>query len=265
MEKLFILDIPIHKVTRKRATKIFLNFCNHKRQKYFTATPNAEILLESLKNSELKKYLQNCQLNVADSVSLLWAAEVLEKKWGIIRAIFELLFLPFRKKKWTALPERVCGSDLFWDICEKVAEKKLKIFLLGAGPGIAVKTQKILEKKFSKIKIVGAMEGSPLKKEDKTMQKKISITQPDIIFVAYGCPKQELWIARNLKKIPSVKVAMGIGGSFDFAVGKIKRAPKLFRTLGLEWLWRLIQEPRKRGKRIFQAVFVFPWIFLKHR
>ena len=79
-----------------------------------------------------------------------------------------------------------------------------------------------------------------------------------------GAPKQEKWIAENLKKMPDVKLAIGVGGSFDFISGKVQRAPEFMRTLGFEWLWRLIIQPW-RIKRIFNAVVVFPWLVLKSR
>ncbi len=249
-----IFSIPITQITRRKGVNEFINYALEKKGNFFTSTPNAEILLKAQKNPELKKFLKSCVLNFPDSVSLLWAAEYQVKKWSKIRAIFELIFLPIRKKKWTTIPERVCGSDIFEDICEKSSKKNLKIFLLGGLDGVAQKTTKKLEKKFPKIKIVGMSETAP---NDKNIIEEIKKTEAQIIFVSYGCPKQELWIAENLKKIPSAKIAMGIGGTFDFYAGKIKRAPKIFQKLGLEWFWRLIKEPKRAG-RIFNAVFVFP-------
>jgi len=258
-----ILSIPLNKLTRKEASEKFVNFCNGKKQ-VFTSTPNAEIILEAQKNEKLKKYLQECELNMADSVSLLWASMVQKFNWSYFRAILELLFLPFRKHSWNKiLPEQVCGSDVFYDICKEAENKNKSIFLLGASEGVAEKTKNIIQKKYPKLKIVGAIAGSPLEKDDELMIDEINKSKPDILFLAYGCPKQEMWIYRNLKKCTSVYVACGIGGTFDFVIGKIKRAPKIIRSLGFEWLWRLIQEP-KRFKRIFRAVFVFPYIFLKN-
>lgn len=261
-----LLGIPINVVRRGKAMDEFLSYCDNSfsdlNKQYFTATPNAEILLEAQKNEKLKNYLQKCSLNLADTVSLLWAAECQEKNWGIIRAIFELIFLPFRKSRWTVLPERVSGSDFFVEVCK--SSRNLKIFLLGGAEGVAKKTRDVLEEKYPHINIVGAIAGSPLGKDDEVVVAKITEVQPDILFIAYGCPKQELWIARNLEKCTSAKVAMGIGGTFDFVAGKIKRAPKIFQNLGLEWLWRLVLQPG-RAKRIFQAVIVFPFVFLKNR
>lgn len=88
--------------------------------------------------------------------------------------------------------------------------------------------------------------------------------KPDILFCTLGAPYQEKFIYHNLKNLPSVKVVIGVGGAFDFLTGKIKRAPKIMRWMCLEWLWRLKKQPR-RARRIYQAVIVFPWEFIKWR
>jgi len=262
LSKVSILGIPLNAVTRKEAARIFVSFCNGEKQ-VFTATPNAEIILEAQENKELKKYLQACELNLADSVSLLWASMVFAKKWSKIRAIGELLLLPVRKHFWTEiLPERVCGSDVFYDICAEAERKNKSVFLMGGLGEVPEKAKNIIQKKFPKLQLLGGISGSPFKKDDEEIVEIVNKETPDILFLAYGCPLQELWILRNLKKCKSVKVACGIGGTFDFVTGNIKRAPKAFQFLGLEWLWRLVLQP-SRWKRIFRALFVFPYMVLR--
>ncbi len=294
MESIEILEVPVHVVTREAAVEVFLRYCdggahnpsvlnksntsplNKGRRSadgsgIRTATPNAEILLEAQKNPDLKKYLQSCELNLADTVSLLWAGAVLKNNWSNFRAVLELLFLPIRKSKWDAFPETVSGSDFFMEVCQALNDKLQitnykfrKIFLLGGVEGVAAQTKENLLKKYPNLEIVGAIAGSPLEADDEEVLKTINEAEPDILFLAYGCPKQELWIDRNLSKCETVLVAMGVGGTFDFVAGKFRRAPKFFRSLGLEWLWRLILQPSRMG-RIFRAVFVFPFVFLKNR
>lgn len=262
MKKIFLFGVPLFALSRKEAAKLFVDFCDQEGQ-FFTATPNAEILLASQKNEKLKTFLQKSSLNTPDSVSLLWASMVQGEKWSVFRSIFELFLLPVRKRLWTKyLPERVCGSDIFYDICEEAEKQGRSIFLAGGMGGVAQKTLNIVQKKYSTLKIFGGIDGSPREKDDEWMREEINKVKPDILFLAYGCPAQELWIERNLKYCPSVKVAMGIGGTFDFVAGNIKRAPKVFQNLGLEWLWRLFLQP-SRFKRILNAVFVFPFRFLK--
>ena len=129
-----------------------------------------------------------------------------------------------------------------------------------------------MSKKYNYLNIVGAETGIPNSKfqipnsnNDKLNEEliqRINKTKPDIIFVAFGSPKQEEWIHESLKRIPSVKLAIGVGGSFDFISGKTKRAPLIFQKLWLEWLWRLILEPRRIG-RIYNATVKFSWLIFK--
>lgn len=260
-QSITILNIPIHKVTRRQARDTFIDLAKGKSQST-VATPNAEILLETQKNSKLTKFLQHTDLNVADSVSLLWAGAYVENNWSKFRAVLELLFLPIRKKHWkNTFPETVTGSDLYLEICKKAEKERLKIYCLGGSEKVSEKNKNFIQEKFPKLKI-SAHSGDGRPKGDKENIEKINEAKPDILFIAYGCPKQELWIERNLKKCASVRVAIGIGGTFDFYAGKLKRAPKWMQRLGLEWLWRLILQPT-RIKRIWNAVVVFPLQVLK--
>src|SRR3989338_5352072 len=95
--------------------------------------------------------------------------------------------------------------------------------------------------------------------DNRVIIEHINAVKPEILFVALGHGRQEKWIYENFEKLPSVKLAMGVGGAFDFFAGRIRRAPKLLRSVGLEWLWRLILEPRRYG-RILNAVLVFPYL-----
>lgn len=265
VNRIYITEIAFDRVTRQEALKKILAFLKTNKQ-HFVTTPNPEFLVEANKNAEFKKVLQSADLSVPDGIGILWAATFLKVKseklkvknlWNVVKTLSWALFSPKRIRK--VLPERVCGSDLFLDLCR---EFEGKIFLLGASEGIAKKTAKILKQRFPQIKIVGTFAGSPKKEEEQMITEKIQHSEAELLFVAYGSPKQELWIKRNLKKMPKVKVAMGIGGSFDFVAGRQKRAPKIMQKLGLEWLWRLIREP-KRWKRIWNATVVFIRIIVK--
>ncbi|PCI25602.1 hypothetical protein COB57_00020 [Candidatus Peregrinibacteria bacterium] len=256
-----IFGIPFHVGTMKAALS-HVNKILDGGKSCITTTPNAEILLTSLKNPSLYAVLKKSSLNIPDTVSLLWAENVLNKKWGMIRSVFELLFLPIRKHFWKKdetkfLKETVCGSDIVIEISALAATRGDAIVFLGSQKGVAKKAAQILQKKYPSLKI-SALCGSAQEGDDTKMQKFIQKSGAKIVFVAFGCPKQELWIERNIKHCPKVRMMMGIGGSFDFIVGKIKRAPILIRKLGLEWFYRFIQEP-SRIFRIVQAVVVFPY------
>ncbi len=236
-----VLDIPFDRITLEEVSNLALKKAIHARERsFFIATPNPEMLLEANKNPEFKKILQNTNLNIADGAGILLATRYLYKK--------------------KLLPERVTGTDLMVKICEKSGknshDKRIKIFLLGAADGVAKKARIVLEKKYHTY-IAGTYSGSPSSHDEKSIIELINAKAPDILFVAFGAPKQEMWLNRNLHRMPTVKVAMGVGGAFDFIAGVRKRAPKIMQKLSLEWFYRLIIEP-SRIKRMYNAVIRFP-------
>ena len=157
-------------------------------------------------------------------------------------------------------------------ICEKAAEKKWSVFLFGAGEGIAKKAGENLKGRYRGLRVDGSsrsdfFERFTLKGSDasqKNLNRSLQYELPAILFVALGAPKQEKWINENLKKMPNVKLAIGVGGAFDFISGNIKRAPNFIRLLGLEWLWRLIIQPW-RIKRVLNAIIIFPLLILRDK
>lgn len=270
-ERVNILKIRFDNVTMKEALEKALEFAKDKHQHYI-CTPNPEFLLEAENNPKFQEILNKSDLNIADGIGILWASKfqkITEKnhnnfpifgKW--LTSLSAVIFQPKYIK--TELPERVTGADLMQKICQESAKQNLKIFLLGAAEGVAEKVKTILEKNYPKIKIVGTYAGTSRPSMDEEITKKINATDAQIIFIAYGAPAQELWISRNLKKLHTIKLAMGIGGTFDYIAGIRKRAPKAFQKLGAEWLYRLIQQP-SRAKRIYNATVKFPVKILKKR
>ncbi|KKR06964.1 MAG: teichoic acid biosynthesis protein, N-acetylglucosaminyldiphosphoundecaprenol [Candidatus Peregrinibacteria bacterium GW2011_GWC2_39_14] len=259
-ERIFILDVPFDKKTKQEALNVILSWLKENK-KCHIATPNPEFLLEAQKNQRFKKILNETDLNIPDGIGILWAATYLQNP-KLLKGIKLLISLLFHQKSCKKiLKERVSGADLMLDICEKVANTPHKIFLLGACEGIAKKASENLLKQFPALKIVGTYAGNP---NEKNLVEKINSSKANIIFVAYGAPKQEIWIHENLPKLTNVKLAMGVGGAFDFIAKSKKRAPKFMRNIGLEWLFRLIQEP-KRIKRIWNAVIKFPYTVTKKR
>lgn len=150
------------------------------------------------------------------------------------------------------LKEQIPGVELVERICGSLP----KIFLFGGRKRVAAK----VAEKFGR-NIIGAADGYDGQKD---IIKKINQVRPEILFVALGMPAQEKWIVQNLHKMPSVKIAVGVGGAFDFIAGNIKRAPKIVRSCGFEWLWRLLRQPQRAG-RVFNAIVVFPWLVLKEK
>ena len=226
MQKEKIFGIPIDNITMAEALEMTKEMLEDMEQhKIFTLNP--EILLLGRKNQDYKKVLQSADLALPDGIGLVWLGR-----------IFGMRF-----------KERVAGTDFM----EKLAEQTDKsIFLLGGRNGAAEKTANVLKTTFPNLKISGYLE------DQSQWQNCAEIFKADILFVAIGAPKQEVWIYDNLPKLRNIKIAVGVGGAFDFISGKIPRAPKLLREIGLEWMWRLMMEPKKRFWRVFNAVIIFP-------
>ncbi len=260
-----VLDIPFDPVTLPETITQIQTWCRNSKQHHI-ATPNPEILLKTLENPKYKELLQKTSLNTPDGIGILWAATYLNKIKTIKSPLFQyikgldLLFKTAFKPNHirNILPARVTGTDILAQFLSPKTTPNPKIFLLGAAQGVATK----LSKTHPQANIVGTFSGSPSPKDTTKAVEKINDTAPAILFVAFGAPAQEIWINQNLHKIPSVKVAIGVGGAFDFLSGKLKRAPKILQKLGLEWLYRLIQEPR-RIKRIYNATIKFPLAVIK--
>lgn len=230
-----ILGVPVDCVTlteaRDRVLAMSVSGTHH------VMTPNPEMLVEAHHNPAFKTLLQSSDLNIPDGAGLLWAA----------------------RRAGETLPERVTGVDLLSAVTSVVGCPS--VFLLGAAEGVAEAAADHLRRKNPSLHIAGTYAGSPHENEEQMIVAKINASGASILFVAYGAPQQDMWIRRNFPKMTSVHVAMGIGGAFDFLAGKRTRAPQALRSFGLEWLWRLIQEPTRIG-RIFTAVVVFPYLVL---
>jgi len=245
--KFFGLNLP--PLTRKQA----LGALDLGPQMIFT--PNPEILLEARKNPAFLQALQAADLLLPDGNGLLLTSTL--KGWprplrvlGLLPAM--LLFLFWKKHFKNYFPEVIHGSDFMKNVVEWAAQKGKSVYFLGAGPGIAEKTAAVFQQKYPQLKVAGFSGMNPGLEALELVQKSAA----EVLFVAYGAPKQELWLAENRENLP--QVCMAVGGSFDFWSGQVRRAPYLFRMLGLEWLWRLVLNPRVRLKRIWNAVVVFP-------
>ena len=172
-----------------------------------------------------------------------------DKFWRNIVGFFKLfgslatiiLYPKYLKKP---IPERISGSDFVWDLSNYAAKNDLKIFLLGGDPTVPEQAALKLQTDIYGLKVAGTFEGSPKLEDESKILELMKKDKPDILFVAYGVPAEELWLEKNLVKT-GAKIGIGVGGTFDFLAGRRKRAPKFVRAIGLEWLWRLILEPKR--------------------
>ena len=147
------------------------------------------------------------------------------------------------------LPGRAPGRLLVDRLAALATERQLSLFLLGAGPGIAELAAARLRARHPELRVAGTYAGSA--DDDGDVVPRVIAAAPDVLLVAFGMPKQERWIARNLTRLPSVRVAVGIGGSLDYLAGAAKAPPAIVHAVGLEWLWRLAREPQRwRRQRV---------------
>jgi len=233
--KTVVLGISINVLTMKDAVNTVLSFFeqNDEMKTIFTVGP--EIAMHARKNEEYTKILNQGDLVTPDGVGVVWASK-------------------FNKIK---IKERVDGCNLCMHLFSKMNDNRKTAYFLGGAPGVAEKAKKNIEKKYPGLKIVGVNDGYFNEEKEKLIIDEINQLQPDLLLVGMGAPKQEQWIS-TYKPILKCRAAIGVGGSLDVFAGNVKRAPKFWVKLNLEWLYRLITEPRKRFKRQLKL----PWFVI---
>ena len=228
---LIISGVPIDDVTMPEALDRIEQFITIGRatgKTHQIATVNADFVIKAQNDPELRRILQESDMATADGMPLVWGA----RRLGV------------------PLKGRVTGADLVPALAARAAEKKFSLFLLGAAPGIAASAAKIMQERNPGLIIAGVL-APPMKslfEMDPAVLETIRAAKPDVLLVAFGNPKQEKWInmhARDLR----VPVMIGIGATLDFIAGIVKRAPPWMQKSGMEWLFRLLQEPRRMWKR----------------
>lgn len=225
-KQIHLLGLPVSRITYDEWFAL-INAWMHARDEktgvptfHHVCTINPEMIMIARRDPIFHAILQRAALTVPDGVGLLWAA----------------------RQRGTPLPERVTGSDGVPRIAEQAARRGWKLFLLGAAPGVAEKTAAILRARNPDLHIVGIEAGSPAPELEDALVEQINASGADILFVAYGAPEQDKWIARNSHRL-QVTMAMGVGGAFDFIAGVLPRAPLWMQHAGLEWLFRLYKQP----------------------
>jgi N-acetylglucosaminyldiphosphoundecaprenol N-acetyl-beta-D-mannosaminyltransferase len=201
-------------------------------------TVNAEFVVRAQSDPNFRAVIERAALTTPDSAGVLWAL----RRAGI------------------RLPYRVGGSDLIWSLCLQAAEFSHRVFLLGGREGVGREAAARLQQTFPGLCIAGTHAGSPSPEEEENIVDLVRRSNADILFVAFGAPQQELWIARNLAKTGAV-CALGVGGSIDYVAGTARRAPVWMRRAGLDWLWRLIRQPWRWRRMLALPRFV--WLVLR--
>jgi len=232
-----LLGTPVDILNMQEALERMEQFIEQKRF-HQVATANTDFLINALDDKELRHILREADLVVPDGMPLIWAARLMR----------------------SPLPERVTGADLVPALAGLAAQKGYRIFMLGARPEIAQRAKARLEEDYPGIQIVGCLspDARPLVEMDSdAFLKEIHAAQPDILFVAFGNPKQEKWIHLHRERLKSVSICIGVGGTFDFIAGQTIRAPRWIQKSGFEWLFRLLQEPRRLWKRYYRDITQF--------
>lgn len=238
-QKVSIMEVPIDKVTMESATNTVIEFLESNSH-HSVFTPNPEIIMEAQKDRELMKILQEADLVVPDGIGVVLASRML---------------------KVPKLPERVGGFDLMQNVLSKIKDKDIRVYFLGSKPGVAQIAAKNMQNKYPGLKIVGTRDGYFTKEDEANIIQEIRELKVDLLLVGLGAPRQEKWIDKNKKQL-GVKVAVGVGGSLDVMAGVVKRAPKVYQKLGLEWFYRLISNPKRAKRMINLPIFGFKVLIL---
>ncbi len=212
-----VVGIPIQNVDMDEAVLDVVAFMEEKNAK-IVVTPNAEILQMCIENEAVRDTVLQADYIVPDGIGVVKAAAMLG----------------------TPLKGKVAGCELGWNILEPMAKTGKKLFLLCGKPGVAELAAQKIKETYPTLEIAGIQDG--YFKDDAAVIEMVNAANPDAMFVCLGAPKQENWMVSHRKEL-SVGVMLGLGGSMDVYAGTVKRAPKLFVKLGLEWFYRLIKQP----------------------
>lgn len=233
-----LLGIPFEPITLAGAVRRIEQMVASRRPHY-VVTPNVDFLVQARRDAELRRVLIDADLVVCDGTPLQWSSLLLGN----------------------ALPERVAGADLVPRLIRVAARKNYRLFLLGAMPEANAQAVANLRAQFPSLNIAGHYSPPfrPLHEMDhEDIAQRILAARPDLLLVAFGCPKAEKWIAMNYQSL-GVPVTIGVGATIDFLAGRVKRAPVWMQRAGVEWLFRLCQEPRRLFRRYATDLWHFGW------
>ena len=231
-----ILGVKVNNVTFNEALDRIEEMVEEgeRRNPNYVVKPNAEIVTFAQDDPEFKEILNSASLAPPDGIGLMIASRILRKP----------------------LKERVGGPELMEAILKLAQERGYPVYFFGAKPLVVEKLVEVIKRDYSKVKVAGFHHGYFETESELEITEKIKKAEPDILFVALGFPKQEKWIKSHVRDI-NVPLMVAEGGSFDFLSGKVKRAPVWLQKVGLEWLFRLLSEPRRVKRQLALPYFVY--------
>ena len=239
--KINVLGIQIDRLTQKVLHENIENVL-YRGHHVKVFTPNPEILIKAQKDIKTKEILESGDILIPDGIGVILGSKILG----------------------TPLPERLTGIDTAEFILDLAAKRGFSVFLLGGKDGVSSSAKKKLEEKHKNLNICGTYHGffNIKGRENDEIISLINNSGADVLFVCMGFPRQERWITENIEKLPYLRLAIGLGGSLDVWSGKLRRAPLIFRKLSLEWLWRMVLEP-KRAKFLLTIPIFFCKILMQ--
>ena len=241
VKRIKICDIPVDALTMHETIEIIDQAIQDKKAIHHVVI-NAAKVVHAQKNAELRKSIIDCDIINADGKSIVWAAKLLNKN----------------------VPERVAGIDLMESLIKLASTKNYKIFLFGAKEQVVRTVMERYSALYGSNIIAGYRNGYYEKEEEPQIARQIAESGADILFVAMTSPKKEIFL-NTYKHVIKTPFIMGVGGSFDVVAGVVKRAPVWMQDAGLEWLFRVIQEPRRMWKRYLTTNSAFIYLVLKEK
>lgn len=232
MEKVDVLGVKFDNVNMQEAVDKCKEFLSSDKGNLIV-TPNPEIVMKAKDDAEFMEVINSAELVIPDGIGVIKAAKILE----------------------TPLKERVAGYDLICNLLEAGKDGSISFYFWGSKPGIADTAMQKVKEKYPEIKILGAHHGYFKENEEKEIIDEIRNLKPDVLLVGIGFPKQEKMI-NKYKNEGFFKIGIGCGGSIDVLAGAVKRAPKLFIKLHLEWFYRLLKQPSRLGRMMVLPKFI---------
>jgi N-acetylglucosaminyldiphosphoundecaprenol N-acetyl-beta-D-mannosaminyltransferase len=232
----WVWGVPLAPYTMEQALDAVDQAIMARRPTYFI-TANLYYAMLTHQHPDMDPINRGAAFILADGMPLVWAS-----RW--------------RGRK---LPERVAGSDMIYRIAERSARLGHRLYFMGGAPGVGDEAAEKLRARYPGVQIVGIESpniGAMSEAEAEALRQRIQTARPDVLFVALGQPKGERWIAQNLQAL-GVPVSVQVGATLDFVAGRVKRAPRWMQKTGVEWVYRMLQEPRRLGPRYFwSALFL---------
>jgi len=232
MLRIAVLGVSIDVVTMAQAVSKLEDYIKEGKPR-FVATANAEMVMNALQDTQLATALASADLVVPDGAGVVWAARYLGQ----------------------VIPERVAGYDLVQEMLAKAAVQRYRIYFFGGAPDVAMEASKVAAMRYPGLQVVGVRHGFFSKEEEPALIKEVQDMNPDILLVALGVPRQEKWLATHLTEL-NVPVAIGVGGTFDVMAGIARRAPVWMQRSSLEWLFRLLCQPKRFVRMLALPAFV---------